>query len=164
MSVVLARIDNRLLHGIIVTQWAPQAGSNRVMVIDDETADNSVSKATMKMARPAGNAISIITEEKALHNFNSGKYDSERLLVLAKEPKTFLDLVNSGIEIKKIIIGGTTTRENGIKISKRAFADEGEVSDYKALIDAGVELVSQYVPADKEISITKKFLEDKEIS
>ena len=35
MSVVMARIDNRLLHGIIVTQWASVAGATRVMVIDD---------------------------------------------------------------------------------------------------------------------------------
>lgn len=27
MSVVMARIDNRLLHGIIVTQWAPVSGA-----------------------------------------------------------------------------------------------------------------------------------------
>lgn len=161
MSVVLARIDNRLLHGIIVTQWAPQSRSNRVMVIDDETANNAVSKATMKMARPAGNAISIITEEKAIANFKSGKYNPEQLLILAKEPRIFLDLVNNGVEIKKLIIGGTTARENGIEISKRAFADTDEVADYEALIDAGVELVSQYVPADKEINVTKDFLEGK---
>lgn len=161
MSVVLARIDNRLLHGIIVTQWAPESGSNRVMVIDDATANDPISKATMKMARPAGNAISIITEEKALTNFKSGKYDPEKLLVLAKEPKTFLDLVNSGVKIAKLIIGGTTARENGIELSKRAFADKDEVADYEALLDAGVELVSQYVPADKEVNVTKEFLESR---
>lgn len=161
MSVVLARIDNRLLHGIIVTQWAPESGSNRVMVIDDATANDPISKATMKMARPAGNAISIITEEKALTSFKSGKYDPEKLLVLAKEPKTFLDLVNSGVKITKLIIGGTTARENGIELSKRAFADKDEVADYEALLDAGVELVSQYVPADKEVNVTKEFLESR---
>lgn len=161
MSVVLARIDNRLLHGIIVTQWAPQSGSNRVMVIDDDTANNAVSKATMKMARPAGNAISIITEEKALTNFKSGKYDPEKLLILAKEPKTFLDLVNSGVKINKLIIGGTTARENGIEISKRAFADDAEIADYEKLLEKGVELISQYVPADKEVVVTKEFLEDR---
>lgn len=161
MSVVLARIDNRLLHGIIVTQWAPESGSNRVMVIDDATANDPISKATMKMARPAGNAISIITEEKALTNFKSGKYDPEKLLVLAKEPKTFLDLVNRGVKITKLIIGGTTARENGIELSKRAFADKDEVADYEALLDAGVELVSQYVPADKEVNVTKEFLESR---
>lgn len=161
MSVVLARIDNRLLHGIIVTQWAPESGSNRVMVIDDATANDPISKATMKMARPAGNAISIITEEKALTNFKSGKYDPEKLLVLAKEPKTFLDLVNSSVKITKLIIGGTTARENGIELSKRAFADKDEVADYEALLDAGVELVSQYVPADKEVNVTKEFLESR---
>lgn len=37
MSVVMARIDNRLLHGIIVTQWAPVSGATRVMVIDEKS-------------------------------------------------------------------------------------------------------------------------------
>ena len=38
MSVVLARIDNRLLHGVVATQWSPETGCNRLMVIDDDVA------------------------------------------------------------------------------------------------------------------------------
>ncbi|MDV7758744.1 MULTISPECIES: PTS system mannose/fructose/N-acetylgalactosamine-transporter subunit IIB [Lactobacillaceae] len=161
MSVVMARIDNRLLHGIIVTQWAPQSGSNRVMVIDDETANNPVAKSTMKMARPTGNAISIITKEKALNNFDNGKYDSEKVLILSKTPDVFLELINKGVEINKINVGGTIVKENAIQISKRAYATSQEVETYEKLLDAGVELVTQYVPADKEIELTKETLEGK---
>ena len=67
MSVVMARIDNRLLHGIIVTQWAPVSGATRVMVIDDKVAGDEVLKSTMRMARPAGMAVSIISEQTGLH-------------------------------------------------------------------------------------------------
>ena len=31
MSIVLGRIDYRLLHGIVATMWAPQSGAQRVM-------------------------------------------------------------------------------------------------------------------------------------
>ena len=78
MSVVMARIDNRLLHGIIVTQWAPVSGATRVMVIDDKVAGDEVLKSTMRMARPAGMAVSIISEQTALKNFAAGKYDITR--------------------------------------------------------------------------------------
>ena len=33
--VVLARIDQRLIHGIIVNQWAPALQVKRFMVVDD---------------------------------------------------------------------------------------------------------------------------------
>ena len=90
MSVVMARIDNRLLHGIIVTQWAPVSGATRVMVIDDKVAGDEVLKSTMRMARPAGMAVSIISEETALKNFAAGKYNREKVFVIAKEPETIL--------------------------------------------------------------------------
>ena len=99
MSVVMARIDNRLLHGIIVTQWAPVSGATRVMVIDDKVAGDEVLKSTMRMARPAGMAVSIISEQTALKNFAAGKYDREKVFVIAKEPETMLRLVESGVEL-----------------------------------------------------------------
>lgn len=34
MAIVLTRIDNRLLHGVVATQWAPSTGCTRLMVID----------------------------------------------------------------------------------------------------------------------------------
>ena len=69
MGIVLARIDNRLLHGIVATQWAGRSGAQRIMIIDDTVANNELTKASMKLARPTGMAISIITEETALNNF-----------------------------------------------------------------------------------------------
>ena len=44
MAIVLARIDNRLLHGVVATQWAPTSGCNRIMVIDDGTANDPQKK------------------------------------------------------------------------------------------------------------------------
>ena len=35
MGIVLARIDQRLIHGIVVTQWAGYTKAQRLMVIDD---------------------------------------------------------------------------------------------------------------------------------
>ena len=47
MAIVLTRIDNRLLHGVVATQWAPSTGCTRLMVIDNEVADDPQKKETM---------------------------------------------------------------------------------------------------------------------
>ena len=145
MSVVMARIDNRLLHGIIVTQWAPVSGATRVMVIDDKVAGDEVLKSTMRMARPAGMAVSIISEQTALKNFAAGKYDREKVFVIAKEPETMLRLVESG--------GGSLVKEDGIQLTQRAYASAENVQSYKALIARGVKVTAQFVPADKPVSV-----------
>ena len=44
MGIVLARIDNRLLHGIVATQWAGRSGAQRIMIIDDTVANNDQSQ------------------------------------------------------------------------------------------------------------------------
>lgn len=153
MSVVMARIDNRLLHGIIVTQWAPVSGATRVMVIDDKVAGDEVLKSTMRMARPAGMAVSIISEQTALKNFAAGKYDREKVFVIAKEPETILHLVESGIELPSLIVGGSLVKEGGVQLTHRAYASAENVQSYKALIARGVKVTAQFVPADKPVSV-----------
>lgn len=41
MSIVLARIDDRLIHGQVMTSWLNYTGANRIIIIDDETANDT---------------------------------------------------------------------------------------------------------------------------
>ena len=113
MGIVLARIDNRLLHGIVATQWAGRSGAQRIMIIDDSVANNELTKASMKLARPTGMAISIITEETALNNFKAGKYNDHTVFVLVKKPETLVKLSEIGVKIPELVIGGTVKPAEG---------------------------------------------------
>ena len=149
MGIVLARIDNRLLHGIVATQWAGRSGAQRIMIIDDTVANNELTKASMKLARPTGMAISIITEETALNNFKAGKYNDHTVFVLVK-------LSGIGVKIPELVIGGTVKPAEGeeaVKLSQRAYAKPDDIEAYKKLKAAGTKLYAQYVPADAEVSI-----------
>ena len=137
MGIVLARIDNRLLHGIVATQWAGRSGAQRIMIIDDTVANNELTKASMKLARPTGMAISIITEEAALNNFKAGKYNDHTVFVLVKKPETLVKLSEIGVKIPELVIGGKPD----------------DIEAYKKLKAAGTKLYAQYVPADAEVSI-----------
>ena len=73
MGISLARLDNRLLHGIVASQWTPKSGANRVMVIDDKTANTPMLKEAMRIGKPSGVSLSIINRETAYTNFKNGK-------------------------------------------------------------------------------------------
>lgn len=156
MGVVLARIDNRLLHGIVATQWCGKSGAQRIMIIDDETANNELTKASMKLARPTGMAISIITEETALTNFKAGKYNDHKVFVIVKSPVTLVKLLEAGVKLPELVVGGTTKPAEGteaVKLYQRAYAKPEEIEAYKKIKASGTKLYAQYVPADTIVSL-----------
>ncbi|WP_294602004.1 PTS sugar transporter subunit IIB [uncultured Lactobacillus sp.] len=150
MTVVLARIDQRLIHGLIVNQWAQYLKIKRFMVVDDELSKNESIKSNMRMTKPAGTGMSIINTKKAIHNFGIGKYDEQRVFILVKEPEVLIQLVKAGIKIPKIDLG-ILFDENGRKpISKFVFLNAKEKQDLMTLKNMGIPVVIQYVPTDPE--------------
>ena len=41
-NIVLTRIDNRLVHGQVATQWCGPIGANLILVANDEVAGNKL--------------------------------------------------------------------------------------------------------------------------
>ncbi len=156
MTIVGTRIDNRLLHGVVATNWAPQSGATRMMVVDDKTANDPTLKESMKMGRPAGMAMSIITEEKALTNFENHKYDNQKVFIVSKTPDVFLKLQKAGNDIGNLVLGGTITPEDTagfIKASKRAYISPDQVESYKEIIKNGSDISVKYTLNDPDIKL-----------
>ena len=153
MSIISVRVDNRLLHGIVASQWAPFIGAQRVMVIDDHIANNATLKSGMKMGKPAGCALSIINEETAYANFKAGKYDDHTVFVIVQDPKIILKLIKDGQKVPKMVVGGTVDPEQGVEavqVSKRAYVTKPEEETYREIAASGTELVVQYLLNEKE--------------
>ena len=159
MAIVGARIDNRLLHGIVATSWAPDSGATRVMVIDDDVANDPQKKEAMRLGRPSGMAVSIITKETALTNFSNHKYDRQKVFIISQTPDIFLNLLEQGEKIDKLVLGGTLTFDNAIKVTKRAYIKPEQVDTYRAILNKGCKIVSQYVPQDDSVNV-EKFLDN----
>lgn len=157
MEVKLARIDNRLLHGIVASQWAPKVGAMRVMIIDDEVANDELKKGGMKLAKPAGCALSIITLETALTNYKNGKYNGQTVFIIVRDPKILLKLIEAGVKIPELNIGATAEKNNEIKLSGQATVTKEEFEIYKNIHTKGTNIKIQYIPADTAVSF-KSFL------
>lgn len=152
MSIIAARIDNRLLHGIVATQWVPEFKPQRLMIIDDVYANDPTKKAGMRMAKPAGVALSIIDREKAYTNFAAGKYDDHTVFVVVRDPQIILDLQEAGQKVPRLTVGGTVDPEPGVaamQVSRRAYVLDSQVPVYSAISGNGCEVTVQYVCADK---------------
>lgn len=155
MKIVLTRIDNRLLHGVTATQWGPRTNAQRVMVVDDIVANDEMQKNTMKLARPAGMAISIIPLEKAVMNFQANKYEGQSIFLIVKHISTIKALIEAGVPIHTINIGASAQRkgEHLLTINRFVTIDEEEMKIYKELMNMGIHIYAKYLVADQEIDL-----------
>lgn len=155
MKITLARIDNRLMHGIVMTQYLPSTNSQRIMVIDDEVASDATKKQMMMMAKPNGYAASIITMETALTNIAAKKYEGQRIFLLSKGPKPVLEILKLGYKVDELIVGATDRLHEGIKLSDRAYITEEEAADFREILKFGTKVVVQHNPAASRVNIEK---------
>ena len=49
-DILLARVDNRLIHGQVGMTWANHLGANLIIVANDEVAEDEVQQNLMDMA------------------------------------------------------------------------------------------------------------------
>ena len=62
-NIVLTRIDNRLIHGQVATQWTSSVGANLLLVANDAVANDAMRQSLMKIACPAQANTSFFTIE-----------------------------------------------------------------------------------------------------
>lgn len=148
MTIIGARIDGRLIHGQVANLWTTKLNISRIMVIDDEVAQNDIEKSGLKLATPAGVKLSILPVEKAAANILAGKYDSQRLFIVAKKPDRFLRLIEAGVPLKNLNVGNMSQTPETRAITRSINVVDADVADFKKLEEKGVKLTAQMVPND----------------
>ncbi|MBF0806065.1 MULTISPECIES: PTS sugar transporter subunit IIB [unclassified Streptococcus] len=148
MAIIATRIDGRLIHGQVANLWASKLNISRIMVIDDEVAQNDIEKAGLKLAVPPGVRLSILPVAKAAANINAGKYDSQRLMIVARKPDRFLELVENGVALEELNVGNMSQSDETRSITRSVNVTDKDVEDFKELHAKGVKLYHQMVPND----------------
>ena len=86
MSIKMIRIDDRLIHGQIVTAWAKNINAGKIWIVDDGVAKDDFIKGVMQMVAPSDREliISSVAEVPALLEKLDGEGDN--VLILVKFP------------------------------------------------------------------------------
>ncbi|HAR6132948.1 TPA: PTS sugar transporter subunit IIB [Staphylococcus pseudintermedius] len=151
MAIIGSRIDGRLIHGQVANLWATKLNIVRFIVIDNEVAQSDIDKQALKLATPAGIKLSVLPVEKAANNINNGKYDSQRVMVIAKRPDRFVELVNNGVKIEELNVGNMSQTNETRSVTNSINITDEDVNNFKLLQEKGVNIISQMVPNDKSV-------------
>lgn len=155
MEIVNVRIDDRLIHGQVATVWSQVTGATRIMVVDDQVVKDTINKEALKLACPKQCKLSILTVEKAAANLCAGKYQGERVFLVAKSPKTLRRLYDAGFHMDQVNVGNMGGKQNTRMLKKAVSVSEEDIADFLYLSKQGVIITAQMVPADDALDFIK---------
>jgi len=148
MSIIHVRIDDRLIHGQVATMWTSNLSATRIMVIDDEAANNDITKMSLKLATPNGVSLSVLPVEKAAMRLNENAYEGQRVFVIVKSPDTLEKLLDLNVDIKQVNVGNLTYTAGKTKVTATVAITEEEYKILNVLKDHGVKVTLQLIPAN----------------
>lgn len=159
MQIKLARIDDRLIHGQVVTVWAKEAGAQRIIVVSEEVNNDQIRKTLVKQAAPPGIKVNIVDVEKAIKVYNNPKYENETVFYLFTNPTEVLEMVQAGVPIKTLNVGGMQFKTGRTQVTKAVSVDPQDVIAFKELKTLNVVLDGRVVASDGKTDFAEKLKE-----
>lgn len=145
-NILLTRIDNRLIHGQVATQWTSSIGANLILVANDEVASNKMRQNLMDMAAPQGVATRYFSIQKTIDVIHKASA-KQHIFLVVENPEDALRLVKGGVPIKKLNIGNMHMSEGKRQVATSVAVDDADVQAFRELQEVGVELSIQRVPS-----------------
>ncbi|MDC9588674.1 PTS mannose transporter subunit IIAB [Xenorhabdus sp. XENO-10] len=153
MKIALARIDDRLIHGQVATRWTKETNVKRIIVVSDEVAQDTVRSTLLKQVAPPGVSAHVIDVAKCVRVYNNPKYAGERVMLLFTNPTDVLRIVEDGVNIESINIGGMAFRQGKTQINNAISVDGTDIEAFEKLNSRGIELEARKVASDTRLNM-----------
>ena len=155
IKFVLARIDTRLLHGQVATNWTKATNPNRIIVVSDSVSKDDSRKKLIEQAAPPGVRAHVIPLDKLVQVYNDPRFGDTKALLLFENPQDALAVIEKGVEIPELNIGSMAHSVGKVQINNVLSVDQADVDTYKKLRDLGVKFDVRKVSGDSPSDLFK---------
>jgi PTS system mannose-specific IIB component/fructoselysine and glucoselysine-specific PTS system IIB component len=153
MSIVLVRVDDRLIHGQVVVGWVQALGVQRLVLVDDEVNANEWERELYRLSVPAGLAVEFASVDEATRLVEEWDGEKQRTILLAGDVDTMVRLCGRSGHIKRVNVGGL---HDGAARSQRlsyVYLSDEEAQQLHTLAQLGVEVTAQDVPTARAVPL-----------
>ncbi|MFC3932399.1 PTS sugar transporter subunit IIB [Streptococcus dentapri] len=148
LKINLARVDTRLLHGQVATNWTPASKANRIIVASDAVANDELRKNLIKQAAPNGVKANVVPIKKLIEAAKDPRFGNTRALILFETPQEALQAIEGGVPITELNIGSMAHSTGKTVVNNVLSMDKDDVTTFEKLRDLGVKFDVRKVPND----------------
>lgn len=152
MSLVLNRIDDRLIHGQVVVGWGQPFDIRFLVLVDDEIARSDDEQELYRMGTPPEMDVSFHTVEGAIAALPGYRTDPRPGILLTGDVASMLRLVTEG-GIREVNIGGIHHRADRQQRLRYVFLSPGEEQALRQMVERGATVTARDVPAADPVDL-----------
>lgn len=145
--IVQLRIDERLIHGQIVTSWSRVLETNAIVVANDAAAKDELTSKMLLMTAPAGKKVAIKTVTETIKLLSDPRAERMRVLLIVDNPKDAIELVKA-LDIKDVNVANYIKKKSAEKVSISGYcrADKEDFALFEQLADVSENIYAQMLP------------------
>lgn len=159
MTNVFTRIDSRLIHGQVAGNWANYIGPQTLIAASDSAAKDKIRKTLLLQVAPSHIKTNVLDIAKTGRVFKNPKYTGMKTMFVVEGPQDVLRLMDEGVEVKEVNVGGVTYRDGYAQLSEAVYASPEDIEAYKELDARGVKMTIQQLPNTGREDMMKKLKE-----
>lgn len=154
MSIVLFRVDERLIHGQVVLGWGSQLRPGRFVVLDDELADSPWEQDLYRLG--AGEAeVVFASVDEARERLDRWEDDPVRTIVLTRDPGTMRELARGGrLQGRGVNLGGIHHGPGRTQVLSYVHLSDEDREHLRSLADEGVTVTARDLPDSPAVSLS----------
>jgi PTS system mannose-specific IIB component len=147
VKIVLSRIDERLIHGQVMTAWLGFTKANRIIIVDDEIYKDDFMKQVLVLAAPSNIQVEVYNVEKMAEQYLKDT-NNTAAIVLFKNPLYALKLLEKNINLGSIDLGNIGSVPKRNKVCKNIYLTDSEKETLKKISEIGCKVFVRMLPND----------------
>jgi mannose/fructose/N-acetylgalactosamine-specific phosphotransferase system component IIB len=152
VTLVLNRIDDRLIHGQVVVGWGQPLDVKFIVLVDDAVAASDWEQELYRMGVPPEMEVRFHSAADAAPLLDGYRTEARPGILLTGDIATMHSLVEHG-GVREVNVGGIHHRSGRIKHLRYVFLTPEEQEGLAALATLGAVVTAQDVPAARAVPL-----------
>jgi PTS system mannose-specific IIB component len=144
----LVRVDDRLIHGQVVAVWLRAVGADRIVIVDDKTAQNEFLRDVLVLAAPQGTPVEVYGLTEGAARVAELASSPTSAFLLMRTPVTALRLRELGVQFDMLNVGGLGAGPGRRPLYKNISATDEELAAMRTLEEMGTKVELRIVADD----------------
>jgi mannose/fructose/N-acetylgalactosamine-specific phosphotransferase system component IIB len=154
VTLVLFRIDERLLHGQVIVGWGMRLGIDYYVVVDDDLASSEWEREIYSAGLPDRASADFVSHAEALERFRELDARAGRGALLTRGTRQMRSLAEAGVLAdRRVNLGGLHAMPGRRRALNYVHLTPDEEDDLKAIQGASTGVTARDLPAGKEIHL-----------
>lgn len=151
--IQLTRVDDRLIHGQVMTKWAKGLGLNSIFIIDNDVAkDDFMKQIYISSGSRTGLTIKVFNTSDVCKYWEETKFEDFKVLLLFKSITAVHEAVTKGLAIEELNIGGVSKKKDSNPVISSVSLTDHELGLLKELAqNQKMEIYFQTIPDSNKV-------------